>query len=353
MSCHEALLVTGGAGFIGSNFIRHYLAEHLESEVVNLDKLTYAGNLSNLADLESNPRYRFVRGDIADRGLVKSLLAELAPRAIVNFAAESHVDRSILDASPFVLTNVVGTQVLLDCARNHWQGCFDRHRFVQVSTDEVYGDLGETGRFTEDSPLEPNSPYSASKAAADMLCRAYWRTHGVPTIVTRCTNNYGPYQFPEKLIPLMILKASRGEKLPVYGDGSNVRDWIHVSDHCRAIEAVLLRGRPGTVYNVGAGCEKRNIEIVRSVLAYLGQSEELVEYVTDRPGHDRRYALDPSKIREELEWAPRVTFDDGIRQTIEWYADHPDWVTECVSGDYREYYERNYGERCSREEGVD
>jgi len=342
MSCRGALLVTGGAGFIGSNFIRHYLSEHQESEVVNLDKLTYAGNLSNLADLESNPRYRFVRGDIADRGLVESLLAELSPRAIVNFAAESHVDRSILDASPFVLTNVVGAQVLLDCARNHWRGCFDRHRFVQVSTDEVYGDLGETGRFTEDSPLEPNSPYSASKAAADMLCRAYWRTHGVPTIVTRCTNNYGPYQFPEKLIPLMVLKASRGEKLPVYGDGLNVRDWIHVLDHCRAIETVLLRGKVGEIYNIGASCEKRNIDIVKSILRQLERSDELIEYVRDRAGHDRRYALDSSKIHKELGWAPQISFGEGIRQTVEWYLAHPEWTSACLTGEYRAYYELNY-----------
>jgi len=353
MNRRDALLVTGGAGFIGSSFIRYYLSEHPDVRVLNLDKLTYAGNLSNLADVESNPRYRFVQGDITDRRLVKSLFAEVSPPGIVNFAAESHVDRSILDASPFVDTNIRGTLVLLECARAQWAKGGGDHRFVQISTDEVYGDLAEGGLSSEDSPLAPSSPYSASKASADLLCGAFFRTYGLPAIVTRCTNNYGPYQFPEKLIPLMILKASRGEKLPVYGDGSNVRDWIHVSDHCRAIEAVLLRGRPGTVYNVGAGCEKRNIEIVRSILSYLGQPEELVEYVTDRPGHDQRYALDSSKIREELGWAPHVTFDDGIRQTIEWYIDHPNWVKECVSGDYREYYERNYGERCSRGESVD
>ena len=345
MSCHEALLVTGGAGFIGSNFIRHYLAEHLESEVVNLDKLTYAGNLSNLADLESNPRYRFVRGDIADRGLVKSLLAELAPRAIVNFAAESHVDRSILDASPFVLTNVVGTQVLLDCARNHWQGCFDRHRFVQVSTDEVYGDLGETGRFTEDSPLEPNSPYSASKAAADMLCRAYWRTHGVPTIVTRCTNNYGPYQFPEKLIPLMIHNALHDKELPVYGDGLQVRDWLYVYDHCTAIWRVLEQGTPGETYNIGGCNEKANLDVVNLILARVGKPTTLIRHVKDRPGHDRRYAIDAGKIMRQLGWKPSVTFEQGIAQTIDWYLSNGKWLANVASGQYQQYYEKMYGNR--------
>jgi dTDP-glucose 4,6-dehydratase len=345
MSCRGTLLVTGGAGFIGSNFIHHYLSEHPHPQVVNLDKLTYAANPSNLSALEEGTRYRFVRGDITDHDLVASLLGETNPFAIVNFAAESHVDRSILDASPFVLTNVVGTQVLLDCARDHWAGRFDERRFVQVSTDEVYGDLGETGRFTEDSSLSPNSPYSASKAAADLLCRAYWRTHGVPTIVTRCTNNYGPYQFPEKLIPLMILKASRGEKLPVYGDGSNVRDWIHVLDHCRAIDLVLHRGTPGEVYNIGAEAEIRNLDLVRMILSALGQDDDLIEFVRDRPGHDHRYAIDATKLRKELQWEPIIPFESGLRQAIDWYASHGEWAERCKTGEYRSYYESNYGER--------
>jgi dTDP-glucose 4,6-dehydratase len=342
MSRGASLLVTGGAGFIGSNFIRHYLAEHQESEVVNLDKLTYAGNLSNLADLEGNPRYRFVRGDIADRRLVKSLLAEVSPQAIVNFAAESHVDRSILDASPFVDTNVGGTLVLLEAACAAWPKGREDRRFIQISTDEVYGDLARGCCATEESPLAPSNPYSASKASADLLCGAFFRTYRLPVIVTRCTNNYGPYQFPEKVIPLMILKASRAEKLPVYGDGLNIRDWIHVSDHCLAIETVLLRGRPGTIYNIGTGCEKQNIEIVRSILLQLGQSEDLIEYVQDRPGHDRRYALDTSKVRAELGWTPKMGFAEGLRDTMHWYQDHPEWVQSCLTREYMRYCEANY-----------
>jgi len=341
----QSLLVTGGAGFIGSNFIHSCLADRPEVRVVNLDKLTYAGNLANLQDVERHPSYRFVRGDIADRQLVQALVDELNPSAIVNFAAESHVDRSILDAAPFIETNVRGTQALLDVARAKWENHLDQHLFLQVSTDEVYGDLGPTGSFIEESPLAPNSPYSASKAAGDLLCRAYYRTYRLPVVVTRCTNNYGPYQFPEKLIPMMILRASRGQKLPVYGDGKNVRDWIHVADHCRALALILLRGRPGEVYNIGAGCELQNIDVVRRLLTQLGKGEDLVEFVRDRPGHDRRYALDCRKIATELGWRPTVSFGDGLDETISWYAGHPEWIENCLTGEYRSYYDANYGRK--------
>jgi dTDP-glucose 4,6-dehydratase len=342
VSRRVTLLVTGGAGFIGSNFIRQYLSEHEESDILNLDKLTYAGNAGNLADLDNDPRYRFVRGDIADRGLVRSLLAEVSPQAVVNFAAESHVDRSILDASPFVSTNIAGTLVLLEEACAAWRNQGEGRRFIQISTDEVYGDLGGGGRATEESPLAPSNPYAASKASADLLCGAFFRTHRLPVIITRCTNNYGPYQFPEKVIPLMVLKASRGEKLPVYGDGLNIRDWIHVSDHCHAVDAVLQRGRPGAVYNIGAQCEKQNIEIVRSILSELGQPEDLIDLVRDRPGHDRRYALDTLKIRAELGWTPKVEFAEGLQSTVRWYRDHPEWVRSCLTEEYMKHYAANY-----------
>jgi dTDP-glucose 4,6-dehydratase len=332
------LLVTGGAGFIGSNFVRHVLRAQPDREIVNLDVLSYAGNLENLRDVEENPRYRFVRGDIAARDWFE----EVGPAfdAVVNFAAESHVDRSILDASDFIRTNVAGTQNLLDWARGG-----GARRFVQVSTDEVYGSLGAEGRFTESTPLAPNSPYSASKAAADLLCRASHHTHGQDVVVTRCSNNYGPYQFPEKLIPLMIANALEDRELPVYGDGANVRDWIHVDDHCAAILAVLEGGRAGETYNVGGSNEVRNLDLVRALLGILGKPESLIRFVEDRPGHDRRYAIDSSKIRSELGWRPSVEYAAGLASTVAWYRDHREWWERVRSGAYREYYERWYGGR--------
>lgn len=315
------LLITGGAGFIGSNFIRYILREHPEWQVVNLDKLTYAGNLANLRDVEDNPRYRFVRGDIADRELVEKLFQEEKFDVVVNFAAESHVDRSILDSSPFIETNVKGVQVLLEAARE-----FEIRKFVQISTDEVYGSLGsDDPPFTEESPLLPNSPYSASKAAADLLCRAYFRTYGLPVVITRCSNNYGPYQFPEKLIPLMITNALEDKPLPVYGDGQNIRDWLFVEDNCRAIALVVEKGKPGEIYNIGGGEEKRNIDVVKAILRILGKPEGLITFVKDRPGHDRRYALDTGKIRREMGWQPTVSFEEGLTQTVKWYFENRSW----------------------------
>ena len=337
------ILVTGGCGFIGSNFIQLLRAERPERELLNLDALTYAGNLENLAALEDDPGLRFVRGDVADAALVESLFAEHPIDAVVHFAAESHVDRSILGPGVFVETNVRGTQVLLDAARKAWPA--GDGRFVMVSTDEVYGSLGPTGRFREDTPLDPSSPYSASKASADLLCQAYHRTFGFPVTITRCSNNYGPYQFPEKLIPLMIQRASQDLSLPVYGDGLQVRDWLHVEDHCRAVLAVLERGEPGRVYNIGGDNERANIDIVRLILAALNKGEDLIEHVTDRPGHDRRYAMDAGRIGAELGWTPTVDFADGIAATIDWYLTHRPWWERILSGDYREYYDRLYGSR--------
>lgn len=315
------VFVTGGAGFIGSNLIRLLRRERPGWRVVNLDKLTYAGNLENLAGIEEGPGYRFVRGDVADRALVEGLFAGEGFAAVVHFAAESHVDRSILDPSPFLDTNVKGTQVLLEAARSHGV-----ERFVQVSTDEVYGSLAPGDPpCAEDAPLRPNSPYAASKAAADLLCRAYHHTYGLPVVVTRCTNNFGPYQFPEKLIPLFIANALKGEPLPLYGDGLNVRDWIYVEDHCAAVLRVLEAGRPGEVYNISAEDEHANLEITRAVLALLGRPEGLVRFVADRPGHDRRYALSARRLRAELGWTPQHTFDDALAATVRWYADHRSW----------------------------
>jgi len=348
MTAPRRLLVTGGAGFIGSNFIRHMLSGGREVEITNLDKLTYAGNLENLADFEGDSRYEFVRGDIADVSLVRSVLERLDPYAIVNFAAESHVDRSILGALPFVETNVRGTLVLLEAAKEAWSGHESEHRFVQISTDEVYGDLGATGSFSETTPLNPNNPYAASKASADLLCLSYFRTHGLPVMITRCSNNYGPYQFPEKLIPVMVDKASKGESLPVYGDGSNIRDWIHVSDHCRAIDAVLHRGVFGEIYNVGADNELANIDLIRGILRLLDRPESLIEHVRDRPGHDRRYAMDASRLRRELGWKAEVPFEEGMARTVDWYRTHSDWMDRCKTGAYRDYYERNYRRRGHR-----
>jgi dTDP-glucose 4,6-dehydratase len=332
------LLVTGGAGFIGSNFIRHILSRR-GFQVVNFDLLTYAGNLQNLAGLEAGGNYRFIRGDIASREQVAGAL-DPGIDAIVHFAAESHVDRSILDASAFVRTNVLGTQNLLETARREGIS-----RFIQVSTDEVYGSLPSGGKFTEDSPLAPNSPYAASKAAADLLARAYHRTYGLAVVTTRCGNNYGPHQFPEKLIPLMVSNALDDEPLPLYGDGLHTRDWIHVLDHCRALEAILLEGRNGTVYNIGAEGERTNLEVARRILGILGKSEDLISFVADRPAHDRRYAVDSSRLRLELGWSPRIRFEEGLDETVRWYRDHPQWVDGVRSGDYRLYYRKVYGNR--------
>lgn len=334
------IMVTGGCGFIGSNFIRHLLGTDPSLAIVNVDKLTYAGNPENLADIESSPRYAFCRGDICDREYVEGLLAGNEFDAVVNFAAESHVDRSILDSGPFIRTNIVGTQTLLDACRR-----FEVPRFVQISTDEVYGSLGEEGFFTEETPLAPNSPYSASKAAADLLVRAYHETYGFPAVITRCSNNYGPYQFPEKLIPLFISNALQGEQLPVYGTGGNVRDWIHVLDHCRGIEAALRNGRPGEVYNFGGRTEMTNLNLTKLLLRLLDRPESLIRFVQDRPGHDLRYAIDCAKAERELGWTPQVPFIDGLQETIAWYREHSDWVARIRSGEYRDYYRTQYGER--------
>jgi dTDP-glucose 4,6-dehydratase len=333
------ILVTGGAGFIGSNFVRYMLETHPDYEIVNLDLLTYAGNLENLADLEDRENYRFVHGDIADVGLLDRLFAD-GVDGVVNFAAESHVDRSIEDPSHFLHTNVLGTQALLETARRCGTA-----RFLQISTDEVYGSLEGQGRFAEESPVAPNSPYSASKAAADLLCRAYWRTYSFPVLVTRCSNNYGPYQFPEKLIPLFITNALAEEALPVYGDGLYVRDWIYVEDHCSALERVLHDGRVGEVYNIGADEERTNLEITQEILQKLNKDADLIRHVQDRPGHDRRYAIDSSKIQRELGWRPETSFTEGMVRTIDWYISNESWWKKIKSGEYREYYQRMYGDR--------
>ncbi|MCL0036181.1 dTDP-glucose 4,6-dehydratase [Dehalococcoidia bacterium] len=333
------ILVTGGAGFIGSNFVCYLLREHPDWEVTNLDKLTYAGNLENLGDVEGNPGYHFVKGDITDRELVDKLLGQ-GFDVVVNFAAESHVDRSILDSSPFIRTNVQGTQVLLEGARQH-----KVKLFLQVSTDEVYGSLGAPGKFTEESPLLPNSPYAASKAAADCLCRAYYHTYGLPVVITRCSNNYGPFQFPEKLIPLVITNALEGKEIPVYGDGLNVRDWIHVKDHCRALDVIIRQGKPGEIYNIGGNCEETNLELVHCILAIMGKPRSLITFVADRPGHDRRYALETSKIERELGWSPAILLGEGLRGTVQWYIQNQSWWQRIKSGEYVEYYERMYSQR--------
>ena len=314
------LLITGGAGFIGSNFLYYLRETHPDYELINLDKLTYAGSLENLRGLADDPHYRFVRADVADRSQLEPVF-RAGIDGVIHFAAESHVDRSIDQPELFVITNVLGTQVLLDLARQ-----YRVDRYLQVSTDEVYGSLGPDGYFTETTPLAPNSPYSASKAAGDLLALAAYHTFGLPVMITRCSNNYGPYQFPEKLIPLMISRALAGEPLPVYGDGLNVRDWLHVRDHCRAIDLVFHQGKVGEVYNVGGNSERSNIEIVRLILAELGQSESLIQYVKDRPGHDRRYAIDATKIRRELGRLPEIGFEQGIRETIAWYRANPAWL---------------------------
>jgi dTDP-glucose 4,6-dehydratase len=333
------LMVTGGCGFIGSNFIRHLLETDPKVAIVNFDALTYAGNLANLSDLADDPRYRFVKGDVADRDDVRAVVSA-GVSGIIHFAAESHVDRSIQDSGPFIRTNVLGTQILLDAAKE-----FQVPRYVQVSTDEVYGSLGSTGFFTEETPLAPNSPYAASKTAADLLVRAYVHTFGLNAVITRCSNNYGPYQFPEKLIPLFVSNLVADQQVPVYGDGQQVRDWIHVLDHNRAVELVWRSGRKGEVYNIGGRCEKTNLELTLKLLELLGKPQTLIRYVADRPGHDRRYAIDCSKIERELGWRPQITFDDGLRDTIRWYLENKAWVNTIRSGDYLKYYERQYGNR--------
>lgn len=334
------LLVTGGAGFIGSNFVRYMVNKYPEYKIVNLDLLTYAGNLENLKDIENAPNYKFVRGDIADHEFINGLFKEEKFDYVLNFAAESHVDRSITDPGIFVQTNIQGTLALLDAAKT-----FGVTKYLQVSTDEVYGTLGETGLFTEETPLAANSPYSASKAGADMLVRAYHETFGLPVNITRCSNNYGPFHFPEKLIPLMIINALHDKELPIYGDGLNVRDWLHVEDHCQAIDLVLHKGRNGEVYNVGGNNERTNIEIVKTVLKQLNKPESLMKFVTDRPGHDRRYAIDATKLRTELGWSPKYNFDTGIEQTINWYLNNREWWENIISGEYQEYVKSQYGDR--------
>ncbi len=332
------MLVTGGAGFIGSNFIRLFLDSHKEIDLINLDKLTYAGNLESLRDVESNLHYHFYRGDISDASLVGRLFHEWHFDAVVNFAAESHVDRSILGPQVFVDTNVRGTMTLLEAARE-----FGVDRFLQISTDEVYGSLGPSGKFKETTPISPNSPYSASKASADLLAKAWDKTFGLPTLITRCSNNYGPYQFPEKFIPLMIVNAMQDKVVPIYGDGMNVRDWIFVEDHCRAIETVLFNGKVGEVYNIGGSNEVHNIDMAKMILARLGKPESLLKYVTDRPGHDRRYAMDSSKIEVELGWKPCRSFEEGMAETMKWYLQNEKWWGRIISGEYQNYYRQQYG----------
>ena len=337
------ILVTGGAGFIGSNFVYYELQKHPEDRVVCLDALTYAGNLESLEDAMKNPQFRFVRGDITDRAAVEKLFEEEHPDIVVNFAAESHVDRSVEDPGLFLRTNIMGTQTMMDASRK-----YRVKRYHQVSTDEVYGDLPLDRPdlfFTEETHIHTSSPYSASKAGADLLVLAYARTFGLPVSITRCSNNYGPYHFPEKLIPLMITRALADESLPVYGNGLNVRDWLYVEDHCAAIDLVMRKGREGEVYNVGGHNERTNLEVVKTVLKELGKPESLITYVKDRPGHDRRYAIDPTKIHNELGWLPATTFDDGIRRTVRWYLDHQDWWKHILAGEYQNYYEHMYGNR--------
>ncbi|MDY3561620.1 dTDP-glucose 4,6-dehydratase [Gemmata sp. JC673] len=333
------VLITGGAGFIGSNFVRHLLATDPAVQIVNFDALTYAGNLANLRDLDGHPRHTFVRGDVTSRDDVRGAM-QRGVTDVIHFAAESHVDRSIQDSGPFVRTNVLGTQVLLDAARE-----FRVNKYVQVSTDEVYGSLGATGLFTEETPLHPNSPYSASKAGADQLVQAYQHTFGLNAVITRCSNNYGPYQFPEKLIPLFVTNLLADQQVPVYGDGQQVRDWIHVLDHCRGVEAAWRRGTPGEVYNFGGRCEMANLDLTLLLLKLLGKPETLIKYVADRLGHDRRYAIDCTKAERELGWVPQVKFDKGLAETIDWYRANADWVATIKNKDYLSYYEKQYGKR--------
>ena len=337
------IIVTGGAGFIGGNFVHYMLKEHPEYQIICLDKLTYAGNMETLEPVMDNPNFTFVKADIADRDAVYALFEKEKPDVVVNFAAESHVDRSITDPGIFLQTNIIGTGVLLDACR-----IYGIKRYHQVSTDEVYGDLPLDRPdlfFTEETPLHTSSPYSASKASADLLVMAYHRTYGLPTTISRCSNNYGPYHFPEKLIPLMIANALNDKPLPVYGKGENVRDWLYVEDHCRAIDMIIHKGRVGEVYNIGGHNERTNLQVVKTVLKELGKSEDLITYVTDRPGHDRRYAIDPAKIHAELGWEPLTMFDEGIKKTVKWYLENREWWEHIISGDYQQYYEKMYKNR--------
>lgn len=336
----KKILVTGGAGFIGSNFINHILKNRGDIFIVNLDKLTYAGNLQNLKSVEDHKNYTFIKGDIVNDELVSYIFQRYEISHVINFAAESHVDRSILGSEIFFRTNVLGTNVLLENAKR-----FGVEKFVQISTDEVYGSLGPEGQFEETTPLQPNSPYAASKAAADMMALAFYHTYQVPVVITRCSNNYGPYQFPEKLIPLMIINSLNNKKLPVYGDGLNVRDWIYVIDHNKAVEVVLDKGKIGEVYNVGANTEKPNIEIVKLLLNQVGKSEELIEYVKDRLGHDRRYAINSAKIKKELGWGVEHTFEEAMKDTVHWYLKNEKWWKEIISGEYQNYYKLQYSSR--------
>ncbi len=352
------VLVTGGAGFIGSNFVKFMVAKHPKYRIINVDNLTYAGNLENLQDIADIQNYSFIKADIRDRDMMYKIFKSHDVTSVVNFAAESHVDRSIEEPEVFLTTNIIGTQVLLDAAKKHWKvHPTDKYckeyktgvKFLQVSTDEVYGALGKTGMFVETMPLMPNSPYSASKASADLIVRAYNETFGMPVNITRCSNNYGPYQFPEKLIPLMINNCLKEKDLPVYGDGMQIRDWLHVSDHCSAIDAVLHKGKDGEVYNIGGNNEKANIEIVKLIIKTLGKTEGLIKYVKDRPGHDRRYAIDNTKITTELGWKPVYTFGQGMKETIQWYLDNTEWIENIASGDYANYYEKMYSIDATRD----
>ena len=345
------ILVTGGAGFIGGNFIRWMRKNAPEHRIINVDALTYAGNLESLSDIPESESYRFVRADIRDRAKMDEVFRDYSITSVVNFAAESHVDRSIVDPEVFLTTNIIGTQVLLDTAKKHWKSTPDDKysreylsgaKFLQVSTDEVYGALGKEGKFSETTALSPNSPYSAAKASADLVCRAYYETFGLPLNITRCSNNYGPYQFPEKLIPLMIHNCMQGKPLPVYGDGMQIRDWLHVSDHCSAIYTVLTKGTSGEIYNIGGNNERANIEIIRQIIRTLGASETLISYVKDRPGHDRRYAIDNTKITSLLGWRPAYTFEQGLSETIEWYRRNTTWMERVLTGEYADYYDRMY-----------
>jgi len=347
----KTIIVTGGAGFIGSNFVIYMLQKYNDIKIINLDKLTYAGNLENLKSVQDNKNYVFVQGDICDSELIDSLFKEYNITQVINFAAESHVDRSITDPDIFIKTNVGGTANLLNIARKYWEvdGKYKEGvKYLQVSTDEVYGSLGETGFFMETTPLDPHSPYSASKAGGDLIVKAYADTYGMPVNITRCSNNYGPYQFPEKLIPLMINNALTKKPLPVYGDGKNIRDWLYVEDHCSAIDMVLHKGRPGEVYNVGGHNERENIQIVKTIIGYLREhvdstiDESLIKYVEDRKGHDRRYGIDPEKIKRELGWYPGTTFEVGIEKTIKWYLDNKEWMDNITSGEYQNYYKSMY-----------
>lgn len=350
----NTILVTGGAGFIGSNFIHYVLQRYENVRLVNLDALTYAGNLENLSCVSEDLRYTFVKGDIRDRALLDQIFLEYEFDTVVNFAAESHVDRSIVEPEVFLATNVLGTQALLDAAKAHWKlhpedkrsrEYREGVRFLQVSTDEVYGALGKTGRFTETTPLAPNSPYAASKAGADLIVRAYYETYGLPVNITRCSNNYGPYQFPEKLIPLMLNNCMEDRPLPIYGDGLQVRDWLYVEDHCSAICAVLEKGASGQVYNIGGSNERTNLEIVNLIVEELGKSKDIITHVPDRMGHDRRYAIDNTKITTQLGWQPAYSFQTGMARTIRWYLEHRDWMARIVSGSYQSYYEQMYGQK--------